>query len=161
MGHNVPLKDRYKKAWSWPKDIEDFIRARAQGRILHVCCGTSLLGDIKVDAFVQGPDIITKDIRECNFQSEFDTVISDPPWAMDYRARPSFIRTCRNALKIGGHLIFNAPWVPKYYGLQLQEVWYRIPSPGWANLGVISISLRTKIALQEELIKRAWEDKKL
>ncbi len=153
MGNNVPLRDRYKKAWHWPRDVEEFIWSRAQGRSLHVCCGRSTLGDIRVDAFIHGPGIITKDIRDCGFRNEFDSVVSDPPWAMDYRKRPSFVKACRDALKINGILIFNAPWLPMYYGLDLKEVWYRIPSPRWHNVTLVSISKRLKMAIQENLIK--------
>jgi len=52
-----------------------------------------------------------------------DTVVCDPPWAMDYVYKPKLISELRRILKFGGQLIFNAPWCPKCPGLALEEIW--------------------------------------
>jgi len=116
-------KLKYKQAWTWPEQVEDFITARAEGFTIHVMNGNSSLGDIRIDKFTDNTDI-KADALWLPIKSEVaDTVISDPPWAMDYVLKPKFMSELRRVLKFGGQLIFNAPWCPKCPGLQLEEIW--------------------------------------
>ena len=40
---------KYKKIWQFPEATHDFIKPMIKGKSLHVCCGNSLLCDIRVD----------------------------------------------------------------------------------------------------------------
>ena len=40
---------KYKKIWQFPQATHDFIQPMIKGRSLHVCCGNSLLCDVRVD----------------------------------------------------------------------------------------------------------------
>ena len=59
----------------------------------------------------------------------FDTVISDPPWKINFfkRMKPFFeaVRVC----KIGGRIIYNCTWRPTLKCVQLQEVIIRTDAP--------------------------------
>jgi len=70
-----------KKLWIWEKPEEDFYASKCVGRTLHVCCGKSKLGDVRVDIKPQAEGVITMDYRKLEFPDmSFDTVICDPPW---------------------------------------------------------------------------------
>lgn len=66
----------------WPESVEKSIRKRLVGRTLHVCCGESLLGDVRLDIDPgHKPDII-HDASDLPFgDNEFDTVLCDPPYS--------------------------------------------------------------------------------
>jgi len=67
----------------WPEEIETFLRTLFIGRTLHVCCGKSRLGDVRLDADPQNePDIIcdAADMRAHVTDGEFETVLCDPPY---------------------------------------------------------------------------------
>jgi hypothetical protein len=64
----------------WPKEVEEFLSTQIIGFTLHICCGKSKLGDIRLDLYE--PDV---DIKGCMtrlpFANEtFDTVCIDPPY---------------------------------------------------------------------------------
>ena len=44
---NAKLK--YRKIWQFPQATHDFIKPMIKGKSLHVCCGNSLLCDVRVD----------------------------------------------------------------------------------------------------------------
>jgi len=117
-------KLKYRKAWSWPQQVEDFIGARAEGYTVHVMCGESQLGDLRIDKFVETADIRADVFDGLPIENEVaDSVICDPPWDMDYTLKPKLIAELRRIIKFGGILIFNAPWCPKCPGLALEEIW--------------------------------------
>jgi len=112
----------FKKAWRWPDQIEDFIKKHIRGYSLHVCCGSSDVGDIKIDKYVQGSNIINADMLELPFKREtFDTVICDPPWELDYIKRNKLLYSLRDILKPGGKLLFICLWWPKCRGLEIHS----------------------------------------
>jgi len=113
----------FKKAWRWPDQVEDFIKKHIRGRSLHVCCGASKVGDVKVDKFFRDADVQNMDMFDLDFKEEFDTVICDPPWELDYTKRNQLLYKLRDALKPGGKLLFISLWWPKVRGLDIKEYW--------------------------------------
>jgi len=72
----------YRHSWRWTLDEELLFRSLSIGFVLHVCCGESEIGDIKVDLFSSNCDV-KADVRKLPFRPlSFDTVICDPPWAL-------------------------------------------------------------------------------
>src|SRR5207245_7704253 len=74
---------KFKKAWSWPTEIEAKIKTLCEGTVLHVCCGDSTIGDVRID--LEKP----ADIKASMFYlpirpASFDTVLCDPPWELPY-----------------------------------------------------------------------------
>jgi len=131
-------KLKYRKAWSWPQQVEDFIASRARGYTVHVMCGESKLGDLRIDKYVENADIHADALKGLPLNSEIaDTVICDPPWDMDYIYKPKLMSELRRIIKFGGQLIFNAPWCPKCPGLQLEEIW----CPTWQLMTFTHIAL--------------------
>lgn len=67
----------------WPKAVETFLQTLFIGRTLHVCCGKSLLGDVRLDADpANAPDILcdAANMRIAVPDASFDTVLCDPPY---------------------------------------------------------------------------------
>lgn len=67
----------------WNDSIENVLEGLFVGRTLHVCCGKSLIGDVRLDADpAHEPDIVcdAADMSGCVEDGEYDTVICDPPY---------------------------------------------------------------------------------
>jgi hypothetical protein len=67
----------------WSDSIQDFLPSLFSGRTLHVCCGKSLLGDVRLDLDPENnPDIIcdAADMKQFVKNNSFDTVLCDPPY---------------------------------------------------------------------------------
>ncbi len=65
----------------WPDSIQDFLPTLFIGRTLHLCCGKSLIGDVRIDLDENNnPDIISDAAKLCIMDNGFDTVLCDPPY---------------------------------------------------------------------------------
>lgn len=67
----------------WNDSIENVLSDLFIGKTLHVCCGKSLLGDVRLDIDEShSPDIICDAANMKNWvdDNEFDTVLCDPPY---------------------------------------------------------------------------------
>ena len=130
-------KLKYKKAWSWPTQVEDFIAARADGFTIHVMNGNSQLGDLRIDRYTENTDIRADALHLPLSNEVADTVICDPPWDMDYTLKGRLLSELRRITKFGGKWIFNAPWCPKCPSMALEEIW----CPTWQLMVFTHISL--------------------
>jgi len=63
------------------------------------------------------------DMFDLPFKEQFDTVICDPPWELEYTKRNKLLYKLRDALKPGGILLFVSLWWPKVRGLEIKEHW--------------------------------------
>jgi len=84
---NVPLAGTshiYKvKKRLWNDSIEDVLQELFIGRTLHVCCGKSLIGDVRLDIDAEhNPDIVcdASNMKDFVKDNEFETVLCDPPY---------------------------------------------------------------------------------
>jgi hypothetical protein len=64
----------------WPKEVEDFLETQFIGITLHLCCGKSKLGDIRLDLFENDVDIIADASKLPIKTRSVDTVLVDPPY---------------------------------------------------------------------------------
>jgi hypothetical protein len=65
----------------WPESIEDFLDSLLVGRSLHICCGKSMLGDVRLDLDPNvNPDIIADAAKIPFADNSFETVLCDPPY---------------------------------------------------------------------------------
>jgi SAM-dependent methyltransferase len=134
---NPPLK--FQKAWSWPEGLEAFLRMLLVSPSLHVCCGESELGDVKVDLYVERRDVVKADFFVLPFKSgAFASVLIDPPWHLPYDKRPQMAKELARVLRPGGILIFNCPWRINLRILRLEEV-YWADTKAWRNIPVVQI----------------------
>ncbi|MEM2003154.1 MAG: methyltransferase domain-containing protein [Nitrososphaerota archaeon] len=146
----VNLKSRYKyefrKAWAWPEPVEKFIASLLVSPSLHVCCGESTLGDVRVDIKTKAD--IQADAFHLPFRDEvFASVVSDPPWHMSYNLRPKFAKEIYRVLRPGGIFILNSPWaLGLTHTMRLEAVYYALPS-SWRNCPLIILYRKTQNTL--------------
>jgi hypothetical protein len=63
----------------WPEAVEEFIGTLLIPQTLHVCCGKSMLGDLRVDKHEQGA--LRADAVDLPFEDRsWETVLCDPPY---------------------------------------------------------------------------------
>jgi len=117
-------KVKLRQAWIWKRGEELFYRSKIIGYCLHVCCGKSKLGDVRVDLYPQDKATSKADYRHLPFRDlSFDTVICDPPWgkseALDKGLRwlLELKRVARKRVIIIHNTIFKIPQ------FELKEVW--------------------------------------
>lgn len=66
----------------WPEEVSSVIRDLLIPTSLHVCCGRSPLGDLRVDNDPDNePDVLIDDAARLPFDDEsFESVLCDPPY---------------------------------------------------------------------------------
>ncbi len=148
----------FRKAWSWPRDIERKIAELIEGTSLHVCSGASSLGDLRIDlgkvengkrTFSNSvpPDVVASMFNLPIRPASFDTVICDPPWELPYHKRHKLLYELRDTLKPGGRLIFNCFWFPKIRGLSVdREIFVGVPHSTWRNASLLITARRMALA---------------
>lgn len=139
-------KRKFIKAWAWPGEVKAFLKEHCSGFTVHICNGSSHLGDLTIDKYM--PADIIGDMFNLPLQTGVaDTIICDPPWGIPRHVRPKLLFELRRVLKLGGCLLFNAPWMPRVPGLQLDEVWVSESVFPNNDCGVITVSVKTKSSL--------------
>jgi hypothetical protein len=135
----IPKHHQFRKAWRWPHAVELFFQQRIEDKSsLHVCCGSSRIGDVRLDIDSDSERTISGDMRTIPFDDcSFDIVFGDWPWKMGYfqRFKPFYemVRVC----KIGGEIIVNSTWLPFSKAAELREIFVRCDSP----FGMVSVIL--------------------
>lgn len=65
----------------WPEAVEEFIQTLLIPQSLHVCCGKSKLGDVRLDFDPDNnPDILADASKLPLADESFDSVLCDPPY---------------------------------------------------------------------------------
>lgn len=129
-----------KKSWVWEKEIQELVKSLVKGYSLNISCGKSKIGDIKADLDPEhNPDKIM-DYNDIEYPNcTFDTVIQDPAWKIKnyfHRMVPFF--ECVRVCKLGGRIIYNAPWIPTSKSVKLIDCYTR-QSARFGNVSIISI----------------------
>jgi len=116
------------RRWIWDKSETAFYQGKLEGLVLHVCCGESLVGDVRIDIEAQEPhprDFILADYRHLPIRDKaFTSVICDPKWGKTERVDEGIIqwlselrRVSNKKVVIVHNTIFNFP------GLTLEKCW--------------------------------------
>lgn len=82
--------------WRWSKQEEKIVHDKCIGSVLHVCCGKSKLGDVRIDLFEKS-DIKADAFHLPIKDRAFDTVVCDPPWNLGFNMK--FWREIRRVAK--------------------------------------------------------------
>lgn len=122
---------RWRPAWRWPRETEQFIAGLlrdAPKPVLHVCSGSSNLGDIKADMFHPGADVRC-DVYRLPFKTgAFGTVLCDPPFPLDGTSLPQRLAQWQELgrmVPVGGVVLLHAPWMPRATWARLEAAWVR------------------------------------
>jgi hypothetical protein len=150
----------------WPESIEDFLPTLFVGRTLHVCCGKSKLGDVRLDLNEPDADIQcdASNMRGFVGDGEFDTVLCDPPYNGKFQWNHDLLsELARVASK---RIIFQHWFIPaNKYGQykKAQEQFHLTASYVWqgqtyfGRAQIISVfDTRKYIATQNEPMDKGW-----
>jgi hypothetical protein len=64
----------------WPDAVEEWIASKIVGSSLHICCGKSKIGDVRIDLFEPYIDVKADAARLPFPDRSFTTTIIDPPY---------------------------------------------------------------------------------
>jgi hypothetical protein len=69
----------------WPEEVEGLIASLLIGRSLHMCCGKSKLGTVRLDLNEAGVDLQVDAAHTGLDEKSFDTVLCDPPYNGEFQ----------------------------------------------------------------------------
>lgn len=135
LGYNTQLQG----SWVWNNKVTELVKKYVKGYSLNCPAGLSDIGDVRGDGEPKSENVQLMDMASLPFpDNTFDTVISDPPWKINFfkRMKPFFeaVRVC----KIGGTIIYNCTWRPTSQSVALKDVIVRTDAP-WAMISCIWI----------------------
>ena len=132
---------KFKKAWAWPQKVEDYFKKEIKGQhSCHVFCGSSDLGDVRVDIETNKATHKADILKGLPFKNDtFDVVFGDPPWEMPYHVRHKVMYEMRRICKFHGKIILNCNWTPNNLKgcLLLQPILISTSRMPWANTALI------------------------
>jgi len=106
----------------WPHSVSRWFRERAEGRVLHVCCGKSEIGDVTVDADPENDPDMLADAKRLPFkQCSFDTAIIDPPWKVNVYLRRDWFFPVVESVRPDGVVLTNTTWLPQSHQVTTEE----------------------------------------
>ena len=130
-GDNSYLTSKYafKESWTWPKDVADWMERELASLtmdtpepIVHICSGSSNLGQLTVDAFHEDADINADALNLPVREGTIGTVITDPPWKWDPATRGRFGDELHRVMEPEGLLLWCAPWMPAFGLFKIQKL---------------------------------------
>ena len=144
--------------WKWTNDIEDEIIKEItglRGLVVHICSGTSGLGEVRIDRYfsdkylgqrrIPGLPNIISDYRHLPLKSKCAAaVICDPPYSLKRRAKeyPEMVSELCRITAWGGVILFVAPWVIYHKTLEVKKLFIR-PISTFPSYKLLSISQKT------------------
>lgn len=129
----------------WPKKVEQFIQTKFVGKTLHVCCGKSMIGDLRLDMFDETADI-KSDAASIPLKDEsFDTVLCDPPYNGKLQWNHDLLKELSRVAK--KRIIFQHWFIPgdikgrykKDHNFKISELYVWQPRTYFGRVNVLSI----------------------
>jgi hypothetical protein len=144
MEHRQRRHGRYVPAFSWHRNIGNFIRTIVTEKpLLHVCAGPrSDFGEVRLDRHVRSrPPSVIADWTALPFcDASFAAVFADPPWNIgQMRECASF---CKEALRVAPVVYVMAPWLWVEKRARRTAIWVR-EFPG-VNIPILIVRYERK-----------------
>lgn len=95
----------------WPEEVESFLGSLLISRSLHVCCGKSQLGDVRLDGDAEhGPDIVADAADMPAGDDEYESVLCDPPYNGEFQWNHSLLEELSRVAR--KRIIFQHWFIP-------------------------------------------------
>lgn len=130
----------------WPAHVERKLQTLLVGRTLHVCCGLSLLGDVRLDLDPNvNPDIVCDAAKMTVGDKSFETVLIDMPYNGKFQWMHDVLSELpRVASK---RIVFQQWYVPadrygrykKDHSFVMSEIYNWQPKTYFGRVNVISV----------------------
>lgn len=110
-------KHAFRKGWRWGPDmtawfVQETSRLDIERPVLHLCSGSSRLGDVRVDAFHDAANLRASAFQLPFVDGAFGAVVVDPPYEFNLQERCKFGKELARIHRPGGRLLWKAPWIP-------------------------------------------------
>lgn len=109
----------FREGWVWPKPIDQWFERQlgnltdpAPRPIVHVCSGSSRLGEVRVDRYHAAAGVKADMLKLPFKDGAFGTTICDPPYELRLQERAKLMFELARITRAGGRLLFKAPWHP-------------------------------------------------
>ena len=129
----------------WPKEVEEFLESILIGNTLHICCGKSKLGNIRLDLYEPLVDI-RADMAKLPFNNmSFDTLLIDPPYNSKFQIMHDMLsELCRVSRQ---RIIFQHWFSPvdkhgrykKDHNFELSSLYAWMPKTYFGRMQIISV----------------------
>lgn len=139
-------KLKFVKSWRWESTVEEYAKQHLIGYSLNVPCGQSEIGSVRLDIDPNMKPHAVYDMFKTGLDypdNTFDSIISDPPWKIDYYHRAKLFFELVRVCKVNGIIIYNATWIPTSKMVEFIEVYTR-QSAEFANCSQISLFKKVK-----------------
>lgn len=129
----------------WPEAVEQVLKDLCIGTTLHVCCGMSQIGDVRLDLFQPKVDVRASMDRLPFPNRSFNTVLIDPPYNSRLRVMHDMLVEVGRVADT--RLIFQHWFSPvdklgryrKDHGLQLTGLYAWMPKTYFGRMQIISV----------------------
>lgn len=129
----------------WPEAVASFIETILIPKTLHVCCGKSTIGDLRVDLFDETADV-KMDAAKMDFKdNSFETVLCDPPYNGKMQWNHDLL--CELSRIASKRIIFQHWFIPadpygqwkKFNEFRLKDIFVWQPKTYFGRVNVISV----------------------
>lgn len=117
----------FSPGWSWHARLTDYVATVLQdvdGPVANLCCGSSTLGDVRVDklsTYTDGEEETETtathiaDATALPFNdNQFAGVVTDPPWKVAPETRVRLFSEAVRVTEPGGLIVQNSWWIPHH-----------------------------------------------
>lgn len=130
----------------WPDAVEELLQTLLIPRSLHVCCGHSQLGDVRVDSDSTVNPSVVMDAASLQFPDEsFESVLCDPPYNGKFQWNHDMLSELSRVAK--NRIIFQHWFIPadcegrwkKWHKFELRELYVWQPRTYFGRAQLISV----------------------
>lgn len=129
----------------WPEEVESVLASLLIGRSLHLCCGRSKLGTVRLDLYEEDVDIRADAANTGLADKSFDTVLCDPPYNGNFQWNHDLLKEL--ARLASRRIVFQHWFIPanpdgyykKAHYFQLAEIYAWQPKTYFGRAQLISV----------------------
>jgi hypothetical protein len=129
----------------WPEEVADLISTLLVPRTAHICCGQSVLGDLRVDRYEDSADLKADCVALPLADESFETVLCDPPYNGKFQWNHDLLRELSRVAR--QRIIFQHWFIPadpdgywkKWHKFRLTATYVWQPRTYFGRAQIISV----------------------